>query len=250
MTNCPCCAEPWVLGEESAEGDTPWNAASKFYLYVGTVTTTIATSQAFTQSGTTEGQSWDGTDTYITDRIASSTTQWLRRYSGQFSSTLKDSVNTASISGTNICTGESWTGASVYFIDLNTTNRFLEVSGNFTSTIKQSVAIDNRAHEGISHDETDTYSQEQPFGSSNGKLLKYSGQFTSTLKTSASLTSQIIDSDLTWDGSKILNAVEDVGGGNGRIQVYAGFSSTITDSAAFAGVAALKGLNSNNSTVG
>lgn len=249
MTVCPCCAEPWVLGEESAEGDTPWNSRVKFYLYAGTVTSTIATSQAFSISGTTRGQSWDGTDTYITDRIFIGTDEYLRRYSGQFSTTVKDSINVSSVC--NEPNGQSWAGDSVYWIDKNVTDRFMETSGKFTSTLRQSVSINTRAHEGISHDSTDTYSQEQPFASANGKLLKYSGQFSSTLKTSVSLTSQTVVDDLTWDGSKLLNCVEDPSpGGNGRIQVYAGFSSTITDSATIAGVASLYGLNSNNSTVG
>jgi len=248
VTVCPCCAEPWVLGEESAEGDTPWNSRYKFYLYAGTVTSTITTSQAFSISGTTRGQSWDGTDTYITEDIFVGTDEYLRRYSGQFSTTVKDSINVS-----NVCyrpNGQSWAGDSVYWIDKNVSDRFMETSGKFTSTLRQSVSINTRRNNGISHDTTDTYSQDELFGSPDSKFLKYSGKFSSTLKTSVSLTNVRICYDLTWDGSKLLNCVENFSGGYGRIQVYAGFSSTITDSATIAGVATLFGLNSNNSTVG
>lgn len=250
MSDCPCCLPPWELGIESAEGDTPWNGVSKFYLYVGTVTTTIATSQLFTQAGATRGHSYDGTDTYITDRITTpSVTQWLRRYSGQFTSTVKDSLDVASVAVQVY--GSSWAGDSIYWIDeTGGTERFMETSGKFTSTLRQSVSIDTKRHEGITHGTVNTYSMYEPFASGNGKFLTYSGKFTSTLKTSVTLTSMSCEYDLTFDGVRAIAGVDYTADAGGTISVYLGFTSTVIDSAGFYGVDTLFGVNSNNSLTG
>lgn len=249
MSDCPCCSEPWVLGEQSAEGDTPWNGPSKFYLYVGTITTTIATSQAFTAAGQVRGQTYDGTDTYITDSVTS-TSDNLKRYSGQFTSTVKASQSVY-VSGSSGLHGISWAGASTYWLQNRSGTRYFgETSGNFTSTVRQSVALSTTEHRGMSHDAVDTFSVRRG-GAFQFKWTRYSGQFTSTIQDSVSLSLTELTFDMTFEGSNTLCAVDVFPAGLGFIGVYQGaFTSTLLDSATFAGVASCVGLNSNNAITG
>jgi len=247
MSDCPCCSEPWVLGEQSAEGDTTTNSNAKFYAQAG-FTSTITTSQAFTVNGRVTAQSWDGTDTYICETDTTGMTGHLRRYSGQFTSTVRSSVDVwASLTATHSINGICWAGSSTYWMDQG--DRMMEQSGNFTSTIRQSVSTAGTAERGMTLSGANTAIADR-VSSTTLDWLTYSSQFTSTIKSSTRVSStNFFDYDLDNDGEVYafidfdpfdpFNA--------GKHAKYAGFSSTVNASVAMTGN---RGINANNSTTG
>lgn len=247
MSDCPCCSEPWVLGEQSAEGDTTTNSNLKFYAQAG-FTSTITTSQAFVVSGGVTAQSWDGTDTYICETYTQGMNAHLRRYSGQFTSTVRSSVDVwASLTATQSINGICWAGSSTYWMDQGA--RMMEQSGNFTSTIRQSVSTAGTAERGITLSGADTAVADRGFGLYLD-WLTYSGQFTSTIKLSTRVSStNFVVWDLDNDGEVYAFIVFDPFDpyATGKHTKYAGFTSTVNASVAMTGN---RGINANNTTTG
>lgn len=247
MSDCPCCSEPWELGEQSAEGDTTTNSNNKFYAQAG-FTATITTSQLFTVNGRVTAQSWDGTDTLICETHTLGATAYLRRYSGQFTSTVRSSVDVwASLTATQFINGICWAGASTYWMDRG--ERMMEQSGNFTSTIRQSVATGGTVERGMTLSGANTAIADR-VSSLNFDWLIYSSQFTSTIKSSTRVSStRFVDYDLDNDGEVYAFIVFDPFDpySTGKHTKFSGFTSTVNASVAMTGN---RGINSNNSITG
>lgn len=254
MSECPCCLPPWELGEEKAFGDTSDCDATKFHMYVGRITSTIATSIAHGMTGTTTGMSWDGQDTYSINRASGTgDPQDLRRYSGQFTTTIRSSVNVYDANRT--AADLAWDGANTLWVDEYNSGGQVPTlyvqSGRFSSTIKSSVDVTG-PHDSISEDGTNTLSSGDDSGITTlFKMYRYSGKVTSTIKTSISIGTGGVSSPartgMAYDGSDVFKSVDyyntDIFARRLHAAVYSGlFSSTVVASQDFVGD---NGLNTN-----
>jgi hypothetical protein len=180
---------------------TNWNAipwvgrlADKLYLQRG-IFTQVITSQAVNTVDTDPRDiSWDGTNTTWIGSQADK----LYLTSGQFTSTLKDSED---ISGTSTTpTGvedDSYTARTVLtplstddWIEVdNYYDKLWEMSGTFTSTLKQSISVTSIATgpRGISNISTAAGNTAVGDDGTN-KLFMFSGRFTTTIKDSESIS--------------------------------------------------------------
>jgi len=252
MTDCPCCSEPWVLGEQSAEGDTPWNTTSKLYLYLGQVSATIITSHDPGFSGVIQGHSLDGLSTFLTETDFGAGTRKLMRLSGQFTSTVQSSLDVTS--GSTQLSDVCWAGASTYWLNRSPVVRmdFVEQSGKFTSTVKQSVRNTTYITNGLTIGDGDTLTMLEIAALNWVDFYRFSGQFTTTLKSTFRNTGNVEEQGyLTYDGSNTLAGMLEFPGSVNTIVVYSGaFTSTVKASANHDSVGTLTGLNSNQSNVG
>ena len=116
--------------------------------------------------------------------------------SGQFSSTLRNSISTTAVAlGPS---SVSWDGTNSPWCSGLVGEKSYLTSGQFASTIKTSQLVSGLNQNGISWDGTNT----PVTGTNNLKLLLVSGQFSSTIKTSVSVSG--VDSTprgISWDGT-------------------------------------------------
>lgn len=128
-------------------------------------------------------------------------TDKLYLQSGEFSSTVKDSVSVASVDA--LPNGASFDGTNTPWCGNEADKLYLQ-SGKFTGTLKTSLAITAaQGPVGISYDGANT-----PWVDKVGrKLLLQSGQFVSTVKTSQSVTSLLdgnFPAGISFDGDHTL----------------------------------------------
>jgi len=150
--------------------------------------------------------------------------------SGQFTSTIKDSVSIGAIE--SVPFGISWDGQNTPWCGIGDDKLYLQ-SGQFTSTIKDSESVGgvDASPQGISYDPLNT-----PWcGTEADKLYLQSGQYTSTLKTSEDVS--LINagvSGISYDGQNTPWCGEGV---NDKLYLQSGqFTSTIKDSEDINGV--------------
>lgn len=186
--------------------DTPWciNSFTTFpnnsyaFKQSGQFTSTIKLSHDYDDGGThndLEGISWDATDTITAEEFRNSSgNDKLVRYSGMFTSTIKDSEDITSVDtlpeGASYDSGDTpWTGRGG-----GPGGKLYKQQGQFTSTILTSTAINSVLTPGdISWDGTNTLVTDTV---SPGKLMLISGQFSTTVKTSQDVSTWSSNFDL------------------------------------------------------
>ena len=142
---------------------------NKYYLQSGKFSATIKTSIASGRTGDTGGVSWDGTNSPISDSAdtqatdisdtggntawsGSSGNETMYLQSGQFSATVKASLNVQAIE--SIFRAMSWDGVNTPWGGISNDKLYLQ-SGQFSVTMKTSLDVSgvNQQTQGISTDD-------------------------------------------------------------------------------------------------
>jgi len=261
MSVCPCCSPPWAWSDEekvATTSDVPWTSRSndKFYLTSDEFTSTIKTSgaaQLFSSSLYPQGHHWDGSHTMFRDparNVVGGVGPWLRKQSGQFTTTVSDSLDTGPLIDPTTVSAQTFSGISGVGSDTvwgeasylgGGADRLLKTSGKFTSTVKTSQAY-TAATLGLSWDGADTWSND-------GTHFIYSGQFTTTVKVSKTWY-RGTDYGLCWNGADTL--VDGIDGFDEILTKVSGkLTTTIKDSVnVSAYTSSPQGINTNRTTDG
>jgi hypothetical protein len=160
------------------ETDYGWCRIDNYYRWQSGFTSTVKLSVSLTPSLGPQSISWDGADTmlitYGTDK--------MYRYSAK-TATIRDSQATSAATATGI----AWDGTNTPWTHYDVDKLKLQ-SGNFTSTLKSSIAVgslDNQPHDNGHTPGGDTVY----LGNQTDKIYILSGQFTTTVHDSEDVTS-------------------------------------------------------------
>ena len=255
---CNACCVVGEVNDDTTFCGVKFAVGSFLWKVSGLFSTTIHSSlnvQAVNTDAT--GISWDGTDATWMGNTDPNT---LYLTSGQFTSTLKQSVDITSISSIAI-RGVSWDSVETLICE-NTgdLSKLIALSGKFTDTLRRSILVSTIAsgssspHD-IAYRESDgaTLFTNQGIGDDNKNYITASPRFTTTVSASHKWADVRagLHAGISWEGSNAILGIRDTVSAVRKLVQLTAFTTTILKSEDVSSIAAeIGGINSNLTTVG